>query len=648
MDAVMGKVLMVDLGAKTFEERAIDEAIYDEWIGGIGLAVHLLYDEIPAGADPLGPHNVIAFMSGALTGTGAVMTGRWMVACKSPLTGGWADSNCGGTLSPAIKQCGWDGIFFRGISERPVIFVADADGPRLIPAEDLWGLDALETEDKISTEWKGGRKPAVAAIGYAAEKLSLISGISNDHGRYAARSGVGAVMGSKRLKALALSGSGKITCADRERVLELSRGYTEKLKGASLPGFVKGRNLAMVGKALAAPAVVRLSGLLGAAFLKKWGTIYNNTMGLENGDTPAKNWVGSKKDFPASSYSKLDPDLLVGREVRKYHCYSCVLGCGGICDVRGVVPGRETSHKPEYETCAAFGALSLNDDLETIFRCNDICNRSGLDTISAGSTIAFAIECREKGFLSEDTLEGIDLRWGNGEAIEAFLIKMSRREGVGALFADGTKRASEFLGKGTKEFAMHSGGQEPGMHDSRLDPIMGLAYSVDPTPGRHTIAADLYYDFASLWSKVTWAPKPAFVYPKSAEYNVDERESLKSVASVLFKQVLDAAGGCLFAMISGVDNWPIFEFLNAAAGRNLSPDQYLEIGRKIQTRRQLFNVKHGIVPSHNFIPERMRGVPPLKAGPLRGRKIDLEGMIKLHWKYMGWDEETGVPREGVN
>lgn len=641
----MGKVLFVDLERKSFEARNISEDLYRAYAGGIGLAARILMDEIPAGADPLGPDNVLAFMSGALTGTGAVMTGRWMVACKSPLTGGWGDANCGGTLSPAIKQCGYDGIFFKGISPEPVLFICDELGPRLESAAELWGKDAIETEEFLAAAWKGAKKPAIATIGYAAEKLSLISGISNDGGRYAARSGVGAVMGSKRLKAIILSGGVSIQCADKQMVTALSKKFAKDVGSANVPSFVKGKHLALVGKMTGLPIVFRLDGILSSAFFKKWGTIYNNTGGVVNGDTPVGNWKSGPADFRKAQYEKLNADYVTQRESKKYRCYSCVIGCGGICDVHDLVPGGGHMHKPEYETHAAFGPLLLNDDHASIFLCNDICNRSGLDTISAGSTVAFAIECRERGILGVEELGGIDLRWGNSGAIVEFLGLMARREGPGALFADGAAAAAKKLGTATDFFAVQAGGQEPGMHDSRADPLMGVSYSADPTPGRHTIASGVYYNVTQLWRKVSWAPKVPLVYFKSREYKATEEEALKGVAGTLYKQVADMAGGCLFAMITGVQHWDLFAFFNAATGMELSPDEYMEMGRRSQTLRQLFNLKQGLRPQDSLASSRMQGEPPLPNGPLRGKSVPLAEKVGLHWKFMGWNENTGIPTE---
>ena len=362
MKAKMGKLLFVDLGRASFEERAVPDDWYEAWLGGAGIGIRALYDEVPAGADALGPANVLGFMSGLLTGTGSVVTGRWTALAKSPLTGGIGDSNCGGDLSIAIKQCGYDGIFFRGVSAAPVTFVLDPKGPRLEDATALWGRDAIETEEALRAAWRGAKRPAIATIGPAAEKLSLIAGISNDGGRYAGRSGLGAVMGSKRLKALVLVGMKQVPVADPERVKALSKDYAAKVKRQRLPPVLLGRFLPLLGRLLGGKTVVPTDGLLSVAVLKKWGTNANSMIGAVNGDAPIRNWGGSVADFPHRKYKGLDPDGIRARETRKYHCYSCAIGCGAICDISDLVPGRGHSHKPEYETATVFGGLVLSGE----------------------------------------------------------------------------------------------------------------------------------------------------------------------------------------------------------------------------------------------------------------------------------------------
>ena len=284
----MGKVLHVDLSTGKIEEEQIADETYEKLLSGAGLAAKTLFEKIPKGADPLGPDNVLGFVSGLLTGTGALLTGRWMVAGKSPLTGGYGEANCGGTFSPAIKRCGYDGIFFSGISEKPV-YLRVADGKaELVDAGHLWGKDAVEAEKAIMEEMGG--KPKVAVIGQSGEKLSLISGVSNDLGRIAARSGLGAVMGSKRLKAVALKGKVKIAVQDQARIKSLSEGFMKWFrKGDALEKKVPTRLFSMLGRVFrVSPVALAQDGNLVKMAFKNFGTIVTNVLSSENGDSPIK------------------------------------------------------------------------------------------------------------------------------------------------------------------------------------------------------------------------------------------------------------------------------------------------------------------------------------------------------------------------
>ncbi len=645
MSGFTGKILIVDLGKGLIREEQIPEKIYEKYLSGVGLGAYILSREIPRGADPLGPENMLGFVSGLLTGTGSLVTGRWMAVSKSPLTGGWGDANCGGTFSPAIKQCGYDGIFFKGISAKPVYLLVDEEGPRLEDASALWGMDAVETEIHLEEKHRGKKKPSAAVIGNAAEKLSLISGICNDHGRIAARSGCGAVMGSKKLKAVVLNGAKKIKAADRETIRALSKDYASKVKKVTLPGFLKGFMLPFIGKIMGKMKTAQaLDGMM--AFIstqKKWGTPMSNSFGLTLGDLPIKNWGGSVVDYNHSYYKHLNPDLIIKREYKKYSCYSCNISCGGICKIDDIGSGTfKETHKPEYETCAAFGGLLMNKDRDSIFYINELLNRAGMDSISAGNTIAYAIECYENGLLDQDDTDGLELKWGNAEAIIDLVKKMIAREGIGDQLADGVKRASRQLGRESAQYAMHAGGQEPGMHDPRYDPLMGVHFSADPTPGRHTIGGAFFYLLSHLWEEVTWAPRVTR-YAKKDEYEPSETEALKAVAQACYKQVVDGSGGCLFAAVSGVQHWPIFKWLNAATGWNKTADEYMEIGRRIQTLRQLFNIREGVKPLSFKMHDRIAGQPPLTEGPIKGKSVQIEEMMQLYWKNIGWDETSGVP-----
>ena len=646
MNAYTGKILSIDLRTRKSQIEAVPDQVYEQFLSGLGLGVYYLYQHIPAKCDPLGPENILGFVSGLLTGTGSLMTGRWLAVCKSPLTGGWGDANCGGTLSPAIKRCGYDAIFIHGKAQKPVYLFIDDDTVEIKDASSLWGKDAIESEELLMAEYsEKGKKPSVAVIGEAGEKLSLISGINNAGGRIAARSGVGAVMGSKNLKALVLRGSQPIRAHDPKRMKELSKHFTQRIRAQKLQNLVAGSMFPILGKVLLSGSLTkRIDGMLYASMLKKWGTDIGNTMGMLAGDNPIKNWKGSVKDFNHRAYHHLNPDLISKREIRKYSCYSCAIGCGGICQYKDPESGEiKEVHKPEYESVNALGGLLLNDDLDSIFVINDLLNRAGMDTISAGSTIAFALECYEKGILTRADTNGLELKWGDAFAIKELVKRMIQREGIGDILADGTAKAAKKIGKGAEAYAIQAGGQEPGMHDSRLDPQMGLQYSVDPTPGRHTIGSGLYYNMMQLWRFSNKAPKQPLLYPRKREFQANEENAQISVLSSCIKMVLDGAGGCLFALISGLHNWQLFEYLNAATGWEKTPDEYLDIGKRIQTLRQMFNIREGIDPHHNTLNQRALGNPPLKEGPLKNKSIPIKQMQKLHWKTFGWDESTGVP-----
>ncbi len=647
MTAAMGQVLFVDLTKGTFDFRPIAPEIIRKVGTGVGLAAYLLNQEIPVDADPLGPNNILGFVSGLLTGSGAPVTGRWMAVCKSPITGGWGDANCGGTLAPAIKQCGVDGIFFSGICTQPSVFVMDEQGPRIVDAGDLWGKDAVESEAILWEQYKTTKKPAVAVIGMAGEKRSKIAGIVNDRGRLAARSGVGAVMGSKNLKAVVLNGKQIVQVADRTKMTELAKEFTLKVKGTNMPSILKGYMVPLLGKAMSFGNTYSASdGMMTASVMKRWGTIFNNTMGLVNGDDPIQNWKGTSADLPKHTLRTMNPDKIIAHETKKYHCSSCVIGCGGIVDTQKLTNGEfNETHRPEYETVNAFGALLLNNDMDAIYLINERLNRAGMDSISAGSTIAFAMECYEKGLLSKNETDGLDLSWGNISSILALVDKMIHREGIGALLADGVQEASRRI-SGSSAFAITAGGQEPGMHDPRMDPLLGVHFSADPTPGRHTVGSGGYYNMLHLWEVVPWAPKVKPKSLKSDDYLASEENGMKAVAGAAYKQLTDISGGCLFAMVCGYQHWRLFDYINAATGWNITPVQAMEMGLRSQTLRQLFNVRHKVNPIEFKMNERIAGNPPLQAGPNKGKSMPIADMMKQHWKTFGWDE-NGHPTQST-
>ena len=635
--AAMGKILNVDLATGEIRAEGVPDEIYRKVLSGTGLAAWILHERIPAGADPLGPDNILGFVAGILTGTPSYFTGRWSVVGKSPLTGCWGDANCGGNLAPAIKRNGFDGIFFRGTSEKPVYLYVKNGRAELRDASHLWGKDTTETEAMLLAGHGAGAR--VAVIGPAGERLSLISGVFNDRGRMAARSGLGAVMGSKRLKAVVLDGKLRVPVHDAAAMKRLSRSCNRWVQ--LQPPFLSGRAMAYLGAFMRIlPAQMALDGMLYKIFLKKWGTTSMNQMSVEMGDAPVMNWKGSSADWGMRRSASSNPDHIRAVEKAKYHCYACPLGCGGLCVPK---PGGAEVHKPEYESVLSLGGQCMNSDLDSIFRMNEMLNRAGMDTISAGGVISFAMECWEQGILTRGDTGGLELTWGNAAAMEQLLEKMIRREGIGDILADGVRKAAERIGKGAGRFAVHAGGQELPQHDGRNDPGFALHYSVEPTPGRHTLGAQMYYEMFQLWKTVRHLPKPALFYFKGSKYRADEEKAVAAAACSRYMALANASGLCLFGLFLGASRIPVFEWLNAATGWNRTPEDYLAAGERIQTLKQAFNVKHGIDPRANRVCDRAAGIPAQTRGANRGRTVDIAKMMSDYWRQFGWDAETGVP-----
>ncbi|NOZ85239.1 MAG: aldehyde ferredoxin oxidoreductase family protein [Deltaproteobacteria bacterium] len=640
----MGKVLFVDLSRKSFKQEDVPDELYENFLSGYGLAARIIWERQKPGIDPLSAGAHLGFASGLLTGTGALFAGRWMVCGKSPLTGGWGDANCGGDFAPAIKQAGYDAIFFKGKSKTPVYLLVDGDRMSLEDATGLWGRDAIETE-KILKE-KHGKAARVACIGTGGEKMSLISGVVNAGGRIAARSGLGAVMGSKKLKALCLRGEQKVRVHDREEVIRLSRDFRRRIhRDKRVDGMLSGKLVGLMGKVMkkfkTQPA---MAGELFKYTLRVWGTSGITAMSAETGDSPVKNWSGAGYvDFPVGTRSyKVSDDSVTRFEVKKYHCYSCPLGCGGICSLPGDI---EETHKPEYETLCAFGALLLVDDLLSIFHINEKLNRAGIDSISCGVTIAWAIEAFERGLLTEDDTGGIRLSWGDASAVNKLVDKIIAGEGIGGLLKDGVKKAAERLGKGSDAFAIHAGGQELPMHDPRYDAGYGVAYEVEPTPGRHTIASYTYLDLMALHKKTHRMPKQSKLHGLKDRFGVEGKGRALAIQSS-FTDVINGCGLCLFSISIGGDP-PVAGWINASTGWNKTFDEYLEIGRRIKTLRQAFNYREGIRPGDMEMTKRARGIPPLDKGPVAGIVPEFQTLDKDYRKAMGWSPETGKPLDST-
>ena len=636
----LGKYLIVNLTSKEIKEESPDQEIYKSYFGGIGTGVRYLYDNQPEKVDPLGPENILGFVPGLLNGTNFPFSGRYTIVGKSPLTGTWGDSNSGGYFGPELKNAGFDAVFIKGISDNPVYLWIKDGKVELRDANHLWGKDSYETEKNIKKEL-GDDRVRVASIGPSGEKLSLISGIANDMGRIAARSGLGAVMGSKKLKAVAVRGTGKIHIYDEEIFRELRKQAIEPMK-------LKPRKLTKIMMFLFKPLMGWMlrkgkfsmsdTGVMVEGF-GTHGTTMLMSASSEMGDAPVKNWKGSgAKDFPMKKASyKISDDNITKYKVKKYNCQACPLGCGAILKIDEGLYKLEETHRPEYETLAAFGSMSLNDNAESIIMANDICNRYGLDTISAGATIAFAIELFEENIITKDDTDGIELTWGNSEAIIEMLKKLANREGFGDILADGVKVASEKIGKGSEKYAMHVLGQELSMHDPRLNPSFGTTYVTDPTPARHTQGGAGFQEFGFSINAIEGLNLPEI---ERYEYkNKGKAHALTSIAII----IQDSVGICEFSGMFG--KAPYVKILNAATGWKFTLEELMKAGERIQTLRQVFNVREGIKPSDMKLPDRVKGIPPLSTGATANITIDIDSMVEAFYKVMDWNLKDGKPSE---
>lgn len=632
-----GKYCVVDLGSGKVETVEPGEAFYKKYLAGYGLGAAVIMERQKPGTAPLAPESHLGFCSGLLTGSGAFFSGRFMVVGKSPLTGGWGDANAGGFFSHELKRTGYDAAFFTGRSEKPVwVFISD-NGIEIKDASSIWGRDIIETEDLIKKELDD-EKVQIASIGESGEKISLISGIATDGGRIAARSGLGAVMGSKNLKAVAVRGRNKVAVADSGAVKEINKKFIQDYKKSNIADRLTVKFMNFLSQIIARTGVsVPATPSLVKEIYKQYGTSGLTVYSAMTGDMPIKNWDGvGYTDYTIEKAEKNSDVTVLKYQKRKYACQSCPLGCGGIIDVKKGRFKGTTGHKPEYETLGAFGGLLLNDDLDAIIEMNEMCNRAGIDTISTGATVAFAIECFENGIIDEKTTGALKLGWGKTEEIVKLTEMIIKREGFGDLLADGVKKAAESIGNGAEKYAVHAGGQELPMHDSRLDPGYAIAYECEPTPGRHTISCYLYAGLFGVKKK----------FPEARRMiNGAQSRSSKKVkayaAGSFYMQLVNCTGMCMFgAMTSSL---PIVEYLNAVTGWNLSADEYLKTGERILNVRKAFNVREGIKPADSRVSGRALDATSLSGGPLKGVTLDMEGMREEFFKTVGWDITTGGP-----
>lgn len=587
-----GKILFVDLTEGTLREERPPESIYREFVGGNGLGVRVLYERIKARVDALGPENILGFVTGCLTGTLAPGSGRHMLVTKSPLTGTWAESNSGGTFGPELKTAGYDAVFFSGISPKPVYLLLGDGKAELKDAAHLWGKDAYETQDMLLQSFKDPRMK-ISCIGPSGESASLLAGVVSERGRMAARNGVGAVMGSKRLKAVAvMGGTQTIAPANQEKFNQALQQF-----------------------------LARISTNEYAKELAAAGTGSNISFLVSIGDAPLKNWqLSGLKALP--TVTNLDGGNMDKYKVSSYGCHACPISCGAIIKQKdGPFAIKDEMHRPEQQTLAALGGMLMNDNLEAVIKANDICNRYGIDTMGVGGTIAMAMECYERGLLSRKDTDGIELTWGNAAAIVEMVEKVAKREGFGALLADGAQKAAERIGKGAEKYAVAIRGKSLAFHDPRLSPALGAANIADANPAHHMDSqiTGMLNEGAAIGTD------PALKAAKASPFAA-------YVIGSGYHQLLNASGLCSLYTVA-TQPPPIAELIAGACNWDFGWEEAMTTGRRILTLRQSFNAREGLTPDQFELPKRIASTA----------KVDFAALRDGYFAEMGWDAKSGKP-----
>lgn len=598
-----GKWLRVDLTHGTFKDEVFDEATLRKYLGSSAMGAKILMDETDGSTDPLGPDNVLIFACGILTNTRALCCGRYQVIAKSPLTDGFGEGNSGGTFGPMIRRAGYDGIIFNGKAEKPVYLVLFENDVHLESAEELWGKDSFETSDILRA--RHGDKAVVACIGQAGEHLVKFAAVMNDgeEGRCAGRTGMGAVMGSKNLKAIVAYGTQQIPLYDKE-------------------GFAA--DVQAVGRA-AAPGIKT-----GAS--RNHGTPGGWAGYTKIGEMPIKNWQLGIMD----GIEKLNIEVYEEKlNVKPYFCAQCVVGCGRSVQVKEGKYASIRTGGPEYETLGCLGSNLMINDVEAIQMGNELCNRYGIDTISGGSVIAWGMEAYEYGLITREMTGGLELNWGDPDVMLELLRQIAYREGIGDLLAEGTKKASEKLGKGSDVFAVHVRGLEPPAHDPRGHVSNGIQYMTCPRGASHECSAHSNEAKPNKYSTVKF--KGTLTAGKSEGMGTWFAE-MQNPATMI-----DTIGACRISSNAiGADCVGIYtRWINLMTGWDMTPEEFTLIGERIHTLKWLYDLRCGHTRKDMELPLRLttrkRGW-----GVNADTLPDTGLMLAEYLQQKGWTE-FGVP-----
>ena len=594
MYGYQGKFLNVDLSAQDTQEMPLAEDDLKNFIGGASLAAKLIYGHVKKGMEPLAPESPLVFSTGPFTGTTIPMVSRYAVCGISPLTGYWGEATSGGTFPFRLKGSGYDGLFITGKANTPVYLYIDNGSAQLKDAAHLWGKDIYETQ-RILKDELGDTKPSVAGIGPAGEGLVRYACIMNDRGRAAGRCGLGALMGSKNLKAVVVAGNMKPELADSKKIKKLTKEVQAAVRG----------------------------NLLTVAF-REYGTLMYTDMGMFLGDVPAKYFT--KSIFPAEKVT--GQALRQAYAVESAACLGCPIGCGR--EVRGFRPDLDSIDGPEYETVAAFGPLCMNFDLDSIIQANHLCNAYGIDTISAGVSIAYAMYLSEQGVLTKDKA-GLEIKWGDGETVLKLVRMIINQEGIGKLLAQGTLRMAREFGRDQGEAAQVKG-LEMAMHDPRAYHGMAISYATGPRGACH-LKGDYYnVDLGPPVPELDIFPGERMTAGGGKATSAAKYQSLKDL--------YDSLTLCKFAPLSVTQ---ISEILSGITGWKYEPQDILAAGdRSINIKRAISN-KLGLTREDDKLPQIC--LQPLSEGSTAGVVPDMDRLLREYYEHRQWDWETGRPKK---
>lgn len=595
-----GKAIRVDLGRAEIREETLNPEVLKDFVGGRGLGMYYLIREVDPLCDPLGEQNILIMAAGPLTGTRAPTGARYMVMTKSPLTGAVTCSNSSGFFPAEMKKAGVDMIIFHGKAQEPVYLWIEGDHAELRSAERLWGKNTHETHDALLTETDPQAR--VACIGPAGERLVRFASIMNDKDRAAGRSGVGAVMGAKKLKAVVVRGKEEVPIWDEATFKEICRKYSEKFQEA-----IKVQ-----------PSALRLH-----------GTAVTVMATQNHGVFPTRNFQqGTFERWEAIHGETLTRKYLV----RPKACFSCPIACGRVTRV-SEPPFQGEGEGPEYETIYAMGSDCGVDNLAAITKANYICNEMGMDTITLGATIACAMELSERGYLPEADV-GRSISFGDADALVDLTRMTGFREGFGDILAEGSLRVAQRYGH--PELAMVSKGQEFAGYDPRGEQGMGLAYATSSIGGSHMRGDPAYIELLGV---------PILINPLTWK---DKAEIVKDWQEVF--AIIDSAGLCVFFTVRNLvtptrDIRPvgILELLNSATGAGYDLETLIRAGERILNTERLFLAWAGFSRKDDTLPSRILR-EPLPDGPAKGMVCHLDEMLNDYYQLRGWDQ-NGIPTE---